>query len=399
MSTASLSDRARTAGLKVTSQAALGTARFGIGPGLAGAVIVVHSFIRFLARLSLYPAPLVNVAAWALFAIVLCLAIAMVRSRGFLASTRLFWTVMTGLFAAAAIDVVSVWGHTAEGVYPAAAIAVGGVLVAVVSVRPSRDVLICTALLAAALIATVAGSPRERGVAVGVEIVMVAIATITPAIASITIATYRRLSRKALDRVMIQSTVTAPVFGPGLLASERLASLDHEVERLFEGVATGTEPLPLAEDKARRAAELATELRSHLIAGRQNTWLFHAVTESDVLNGVVSIDDPHASAALLRTDQRDGLLSALWFLVQGFDDGSHRTAINVGDPYTVRRVSGPQRRILVEIHVEGVARTRIEPSAWAALTNVGSVIDTQTPTGTRLAVQCVVESSRDGRDQ
>ncbi|SEC03106.1 hypothetical protein SAMN04489806_2413 [Paramicrobacterium humi] len=398
MSKSHLTERTRLAGLKATSQAALGTARFGIGPGLAGALIAVHSFARFLLRINDYPLAPINSIAWVLFALVLVYAVPTIRARGYHVSTLKYWSVIASLFVVVIIDVAAVWGHSAQGVYPTAAVAVGGVLVAVVSVRAARDVLICSGVLAIALAAATLSSDRDRSAAIGADIVTIALATVTPIIAALTIGTYRRLSQLALDRVMIQGTVTAPVYGPGLLASERLASLDHEVEQLFEDVASGREPLPLNQDKARRAAELATELRSHLIAGRQNTWLYHAVTESDTLNDVVTIEDPHSSAALLRTDQRDGLLSALWFLVQGADAGAHQTSVKFGDPYTVRRVSGPQRRVLVEIHVDGIVRHRIEPLAWTALRNVGAVVDTQTPTGTRLAVQCVVDVPHDAGD-
>ena len=48
-----------------------------------------------------------------------------------------------------------------------------------------------------------------------------------------------------LDRVLVQSTISAPRFAVGMLASEELARLDLAAEDLLDSVATGRTQLPL----------------------------------------------------------------------------------------------------------------------------------------------------------
>ncbi|WP_310889975.1 hypothetical protein [Clavibacter capsici] len=126
---------------------------------------------------------------------------------------------------------------------------------------------------------------------------------------------FRRVTEMELDRVLVQSTVSAPRYAVGMLASEELARLDLAAEQLLDDVASGREPLPLSPLAASTAASLATELRLHLIEGRRETWLHHAVTESEFLGPDVTLSDPAALAGLLDRRQRDGLLSAVWLLL------------------------------------------------------------------------------------
>ncbi len=121
---------------------------------------------------------------------------------------------------------------------------------------------------------------------------------------------FRRMVQQELDRVLVQSTVSAPRFAVGMLASEELARLDLAAEDLLESVATGRTKLKLDPKTASVAASLATELRLHLIEGRRETWLYHAVSESEMLGKAVTLSDKGSLAGLLDPDQRDGLLSA-----------------------------------------------------------------------------------------
>ena len=107
---------------------------------------------------------------------------------------------------------------------------------------------------------------------------------------------FRRLVQVELDRVLVQSTVSAPRFAVGMLASEELARLDFAAEELLDSIATGTTPLPLTPKTASVAASLATELRLHLIEGRRETWLYHAVSESEMLGRSVTLIDKSSLA-------------------------------------------------------------------------------------------------------
>ncbi|WP_166981172.1 hypothetical protein [Paramicrobacterium fandaimingii] len=384
------STRARTAGLRATSQAALGTARLGVGPGFAGAVIVVYSFVRFVSNIAAYPQLPGNIGAWLLFIATLIAVTWHVRRTGYHLSGRAFWIASIPLAGVASLDVTAVWGYVDSGTFPTAACAIGGVLIGALSLRPIREIVTCTGVLALVLITAILSSEHDRAISLGAELVMLAVSIVPPLIGSLTMNAYRSLSRKALDRVMVQSTVTAPAFGPELMASERLASVDREVEVIFEKVASGELELPLSPDVADHAAALATELRSYLVSGRQNTWLQHAVIESGVLRGSLDLDDVNATAALLQPAQREGLLSALWLLALSAEGTALRTHVRIGEVYSVQRVSGPERRCHIEILVADIKRNRVEPAAWAALRSVGDLVDTQTPQGMRFAVECAI---------
>lgn len=384
------SDRARAAGLRATSQAALGTARLGVGPGFAGAVIVVYSFLRFITNVAAYPRMPGNIGAWMLFVATLVAVTWHIRRTGYHLSARAFWIASIPLAGVTALDMAAVWGHVDSGTFPTAACAIGGILIGALSMRPIREVVTCTAILALALIAAVLSSEHDRAVTLGAELVMLAVSIVPPLIGSLTMKVYRSLSRNALDRVMVQSTVTAPAFGPELLESERLASVDHEIETIFEKVASGEFELPLPPDVAEQAADLATELRGYLVSGRQNTWLQHAVIESGVLRGNLVLEDVNATAALLQPAQREGLLSSLWLLALSSEATALRTRVRIGEVYSVQRVSGPEHRCHIEILVDDMRRNRVEPAAWAALRSVGALVDTQTPQGMRFALECAI---------
>ena len=98
-----------------------------------------------------------------------------------------------------------------------------------------------------------------------------------------------------LDRVLVQCTVSAPRYAVGMLASEELARLDLAAEELLESIASKKTALPLAPKMASIAASLATELRLHLIEGRRETWLYHAVSESEMLGKAVTLSTSPAS--------------------------------------------------------------------------------------------------------
>ena len=57
-------------------------------------------------------------------------------------------------------------------------------------------------------------------------------------------------------------------------------------------VGDGTTVLPLDPQRAAHAAALATSLRLHLIEGRRETWLHHAIQESELLAPLVELHDP-----------------------------------------------------------------------------------------------------------
>jgi hypothetical protein len=180
-----------------------------------------------------------------------------------------------------------------------------------------------------------------------------------------------------------------------MLASDELARLDLAAEKLLDAVANGSDPLPLSDASASVAASLATELRLHLIEGRRETWLYHAITESENLGRSVSVADPQSLAGHLSPAQRDGLLQALWQMVgdgRGTSAGSPVVSVTLGPvgsdghPVTDETMDVP-----VVFESRGVPRRRLGPTAWSALQRIGPYTDTVRDGVLHVTAHCVVD--------
>jgi hypothetical protein len=209
---------------------------------------------------------------------------------------------------------------------------------------------------------------------------------------------FRRMVQVELDRVLVQSTVSAPRFAVGMLASEELARLDLTAEELLESIATKKTPLPLAPKMASVAASLATELRLHLIEGRRETWLYHAVSESEMLGKAVTLVDKSSLAGLLDPVQRDGLLAATWLLVGDTitSNANRMVSVQLG-PVVPGDAPVPDHKILIPITITttGVARNRVDPSIWDALGRVGHYSDHTQDSSLRVDIECLVDNPAD----
>jgi hypothetical protein len=181
-----------------------------------------------------------------------------------------------------------------------------------------------------------------------------------------------------------------------MLASEELARLDLAAEELLDSVATGKIPLPLSPKTASTAASLATELRLHLIEGRRETWLYHAVTESEQLGKSVTLTDPGSLAGLLDPHQRDGLLSAVWLLVSDKGKTASTVQVTLG-PIVPTRAPGPHHTVAVPIVVvtTGVPRNRVDPATWNAIGKVGRFLDSTMNSSLRVEIECMVANPAD----
>jgi hypothetical protein len=143
------------------------------------------------------------------------------------------------------------------------------------------------------------------------------------------------------------------------------------------------------------AASLATELRLHLIEGRRETWLYHAVTESEMLGRSVTLDDKGGLAGLLDANQRDGLLGAIWLLVSDTakPTGSRTVQVVIGP--IVPRVGQPFGKLLpvpIVITTTAVARNRVDPSTLDALRRVGRYSDSVQNASLRVDIECFVDN-------
>lgn len=393
---------ARRIGRASAHRASLGTAFLGLGAAILVGLRAIYGASWFVALWSVYPQPLAALAAWIVLAAVIIGAVVTSRVIGDRLPDWMFGLFLTGLLVAVALDVIAVWPLHDIGRNATAALAAGMTLLVVVTLRGSTEILIAAGVLGAGLaVAMFLDAPPLPDITsdwIAPQITAIASAVL-PAVIGVTIVeSFRRMVQVELDRVLVQSTVSAPRYAVGMLASEELARLDLTAEELLESIASKKTPLPLAPKMASVAASLATELRLHLIEGRRETWLYHAVSESEMLGKAVTLVDKSSLAGLLDPIQRDGLLAAAWLLVgDTITSNANRTvSIQVG-PVVPGETPVPDHKILIPITITttGVARNRVDPSIWDALGRVGHYSDHTQDSSLRVDLQCIVDNPAD----
>lgn len=377
---------------------ALGRARLDLGFNVASLALIAFLLVLFLLNLGSYPVLPLGVSAWLLLAATLIAAL-LLRFR--LPEELPLWLFAGALVLWAGTVALDIAGTSSpEWVPLTAAAAVGPALLLCVPVRPARDIVIVSAVLglvlAVVLILRSEGDIRMLGPGA----VTIAIAVGPPLISVQIIRSLRTLVQLELDLVQVQSTVSSPGYAVGMMASEELARLDLAAERLLDGVATGRTALPLDESTADAAGTIATELRLHLIQGRKETWLYHAVTESALLGPAVALSDPDGLAAGLNREQRDGLLTAVWLLISdpvragsgqprslSLDITRHATALP-GSP-------GAGTAMAIVIATTGVPRNGVDPAAWQAIRKVGRFVESFSGSTLRIEITTVSDTTAD----
>lgn len=392
---------ARRFGRASAHRASLGTAFLGLGAAiLVGlrAVYGVSWFIGLWTR-GVYPQPAAALAAWVVLGAVVIGAIVTSRVIGDRLPDWMFGLFLTGLLVAVALDVIAVWELHDIGRNATAALAAGMTLLVVVTLRGSAEILISAAVLGFGLAVLIffdtPATSEITGDWLAPQITAVASAVLPALIGVVVVESFRRMVQLELDRVLIQSTVSAPRYAVGMLASEELARLDLTAEELLESIASRKTPLPLAPKMASVAASLATELRLHLIEGRRETWLYHAVSESEMLGKAVTLVDKSSLAGLLDPIQRDGLLAAAWLLVgDTITSNANRTVTLQLGPVAPSATPVPEHKILIPITITttGVARNRVDPSIWDALSRVGHYSDHTQDSSLRVDIECLVDN-------
>ena len=393
---------ARRIGRASAHRASLGTAFLGLGAAILVGLRAIYGASWFVALWGVYPQPLAAAAAWIVLGAVIVGAIVTSRVIGDRLPDWMFGLFLTGLLVAVALDVIAVWPLHDIGRNATAALAAGMTLLVVVTLRGRSEILIAAGVLGAGLaVCMFFDAPPLNEISsdwVAPQITAIASAVL-PAVIGVTIVeSFRRMVQVELDRVLVQSTVSAPRYAVGMLASEELARLDLTAEELLESIASNKTPLPLAPKMASVAASLATELRLHLIEGRRETWLYHAVSESEMLGKAVTLADKSSLAGLLDPIQRDGLLAAAWLLVgDTITSNANRTvSVQVG-PVVPGETPVPDHKILVPITITttGVARNRVDPSIWDALGRVGKYSDHTQDSSLRVDIECFVDNPAD----
>jgi hypothetical protein len=374
----------------------LGTGRLGVGTGIVAGLLMLFGLTRFAMNYDAYPDTLLVSAAWLLLISSLGTVAVAIAAQGENMPGWMFAGILVMMGIVIALDLVAIWPMHDLARWGSASISAGAGLLVAVTLRSSREILIPAVCLVGVFAAALAvNSPGDLQILPD-QLSILAFAAFPPLIGLYLVQQFRRIVQTELDRVLVQSTVSAPRFAVGMLASEELARLDLAAEELLDSVATGRTKLPLSPKVASTAASLATELRLHLIAGRRETWLYHAVTESETLGKAVVLTDPGSLAGLLDPGQRDGLFGAIWLLVS-----EGRKA-----PTNIRLGLGPARSDLpgltpgticvpIVISTTGVPRNRVSPAVWSSLGRVGRFSDTIEHSSLRVDIECIVENPAD----
>ncbi|WP_083392909.1 hypothetical protein [Curtobacterium sp. MMLR14_010] len=374
--------------------ASLGAGHLGLGAAVLTALEAVSGIVFFLSGWSGYQDPWLPAAAWMLF-IVAAVGVGLsVMTYGERLTGVAFGLICVVLSCVVTLDFIGIWpehdlAHTAS-----ASVAAGFALLPVATLRPAREVAAAIAVLGLAFIGmSLASTPITTDTIPGL-FSLLALVIVPPSVAIFVTHRFRQLVQRELDRVLVQSNVGAPQFAVGMLASDELARLDLAAEKLLDAVANGTDPLPLSDASSSVAASLATELRLHLIEGRRETWLYHAITESDHLGRAVSVADPSSLAGHLTPAQRDGLLQALWQMVgdgRGHQPGVPVVSVTLGPVGTAGHpVSDETMDVPIVIESRGVPRRRLGPPAWSGLQRIGPYTENVREGVLHIVAHCVV---------
>ncbi len=375
--------------------ASLGTGYLGIGASVLAALQGVYGLGMFVSHAGDYPDIVPALAAWVVYALALSGVAATISTRGEQMPDWLFGTFLLALAGVVALDLIAIWPLHDVGRYSTAAASAGFGLLAALTLRRRRELFAAVSALGIVLVAAVLLNTKLTPANIPAQILVVTIAVMPVLFGLSIVRRFRRIVQLELDRVLVQSTVSAPRFAVGMLASEELARLDLAAEELLESVATGRTKLPLSPKTASTAASLATELRLHLIEGRRETWLYHAITESEQLGRSVTLADRGSLAGLLGPQQRDGLLAAVWLLVSDQSKASPTAQLSIGPVTAIPNPGSKTITVPLVIMTTAVPRNRVDPAIWDAIGKVGRFLDSTQNSSLRVEIECVVTNPAD----
>lgn len=376
----------------------LGTGFVGVGAAILVSLRAIYGLVWLVIQWDIYPNPIIAAVAWGLLVLLIAATITIVQLTSGQLPQWIFYLFVIGLAAVMALDIYAVWELHDIGGYATAAVAAGMALLLVLTVRPTTELIVAVSVVGVGLTAVILINVPLTTDNLAPQVTTVAFAVLPTVIGLSLITNFRQLVQVELDRVLVQSTLTAPRFAVGMMASEELARLDLAAEKLLDSVANGTTKLPLEPKIASTAASLATELRLHLIEGRRETWLYHAITESDLLGKSVTLTDKGSLAGLLDPVQRDGLLSTAWLFVTDTTKRGAKNSVHITiAPSTTVLAPGFEDKVAVGISItsSGVARNRVDASTWEAVAKVGTYTDSIENSSVRLDIECLVDNPAD----
>jgi hypothetical protein len=390
----------RTASLRTPAErgATLGTSHLGLGAGMLCAIQAMYGLATFGLQWTDYPSPYPILTAWLLYLVTFAGAVITVATLGSRFPHWAFGVFVLMLSGVVYLDFVAIWPLHNIGQYATVSVSAGFGMLLIITLISRRKALVATGALAAAFVVAIALNTPLTPHTIPTQLTAIAVAVMPVVLAVVVLHGFRRMVQVELDRVLVKSTVSAPRFAVGMLASEELARLDAAAEDLLDDVAVGRTQLPLTPETASIAASLATELRLHLIEGRRETWLYHAVTESEALGKVVTLVDRGSLSGLLDPSQRDGLLSAVWLLVHDTPrpKDTRTVQITVGPalkPYEPG--SGNRIAVPIVITTTGVPRNRVDLATWESVRKIGRYSDSTQDSSLRLDIVCMVDNPVD----
>lgn len=376
----------------------LGTGFVGVGAAILVSLRAIYGLVWLVIQWDIYPNPIIAAVAWGLLVLLIAATITIVQLTSGQLPQWIFYLFVVGLAAVIALDIYAVWELHDIGGYATAAVAAGMALLLVLTVRPTTELIVAVSVVGVGLTAVILINVPLTTDNLAPQVTTVAFAVLPTVIGLSLITNFRQLVQVELDRVLVQSTLTAPRFAVGMMASEELARLDLAAEKLLDSVANGATKLPLEPKIASTAASLATELRLHLIEGRRETWLYHAITESDLLGKSVTLTDKGSLAGLLDPVQRDGLLSTAWLFVTDTTKRGAKNSVHITiAPSTTVLAPGFEDKVAVGISItsSGVTRNRVDASTWEAVAKVGTYTDSIENSSVRLDIECLVDNPAD----
>lgn len=377
-------------------QESLGTSYLGSGLNGIAVALMSYEFLVFLVATESYTRSGLVTAAWVLLAVTFGATVVAVHLQGQRLSTPAYSLFLVGLAGAVVLDLTAVVQPGSGVAVPTAAVAAAVAQAAMIVHRRAAEILAGAAAITTAEL--VAFGTMEAGDATTFSVrVSALVVTIAPAVVVVVMMRgFQRMVQLEIDRALVQSTTLGPRYAVGMLASEELARLDLAAERLLTEVGDGTVDVPLDPQRAAHAASLATQLRLHLIEGRRETWLHHAILESELLAPLVELHDPDGTAGLLGHAQRDGLLSAIWLILDGVTGLSVVLHVDAGAPTSAGRDSPTRTRLVpLTLRSEGVPLRGVDPATWEAIAQVGTFRDTSRDGELRIEIDCVVENPAD----
>ena len=373
----------------------LGGRHLGFGLTLSSGFIALFLLWRFAMQWDSYPTPVPTLAAWIILLLATVATLVLLQRLSNRMPTWLFLAVLATGEIVVGLDLAG-YGSGDPTVFPTAAAAVGALFTALVTVRRGREVVAATLVLGAVVAAGSLTAARTDPFIWAPAILTISLCVCPPLIGVSVVRTFRRMVQRELDLVLVQSTVSQPSSAVGMLASEELARIDLDAETLLDDVATGRTALPLSPAKSAAAASLATQLRLHLIEGRRETWLHHALTESEFLGPAVNLDDPAGLAGLLSSAQRDALLLAIWLLISDTDAAEPTVSLVLGPLGRSKGLAiGEMLRFPIQMVIEGVPRRRVDPETWQAIRVVGPHIDTVRSGLLHVDIECSIDNPAD----